>query len=271
MGRKKGFSSGETPATMPRRLAAEGERRQRTVKGGNALCQWVAATLAPCKGCEGTGPAGTPPTNLATARWLEHWLGGLAPWRPVCETEELAYDRRSIVHVGEIRVNNGRGSMLFDAVVKDRVGKPVPVSLKGGDTAKDVALGASLVLVQRLVEAGAPIWVARLTGGGHFVGVRFPYETGVQTNIPAPDPSTVKVEWFNLTPMLAEMPAWDRECASPSGHARIRAEERECKAGEGQVGLKTYLRLNVTLENPAYVQTDISAGLTLPGVGWWNE
>ena len=276
MGKRKGFARGETAATMPRRLAEKGEKRQRTIKGGNALCQVVAAWSS-SPGDDECGPAGTPGTNISTAQWIERWCGGkVGAWRPTCEVEDLAYDRRSKVWIGGVRLNNGRGSMVFDAVCLDSAFTPTPVTLKGGKTASDIALGRALEVVRQLVEAGAPLWLGIVSGP--LVGENIVYESatdeevGTEVYLPEVDFRQVRVQWVNLTPLLRTLPAWDRECSSPCGWARIRAEERECKVSDGVVGSKTYLRLNVALgklrAGPETFHPVSPGGVRIPGSGW---
>ena len=275
MGKRKGFARDDIPATLPRRLAEKGEGRKRLIKGGNALCQVVSAwAISP--GEDDCGPAGLAGTNVSTAQWIERWCGKVGAWRPTCEVESLAFDRRSKVWVGNVRLNNGRGSMIFDAVCLDSSFMPTPVTLKGGKTASDIALGKALEVVRQLVEAGAPLWLGIVDGP--MVGDNIPYESahpdeeGHEVYLPEVDFRHVRVQWVNLTPLLRTLPAWDRECQTPCGWARIRAEERECKVADGVVGNKTYLRLNVALgklrAGPETFHPVSPGGVRIPGHGW---
>ena len=239
MGRIKGMGNGGGVAVLPRKLAEEGEGRKCTLKGGNATAQWAAGT-ARFDGLPEVGPAGTMSANIATHRWLTRVApAALEHWRPT--DERPSEDRKSKVFVGDIRINNGRGSKAFDAILLDCSGNLIPVSLKGGKTASDIALGESLEMVKEIVAAGAPFIVGVLTGG--YVGTNFEYDTDEELRIPAPE--GVTVQWIDLTPILAKMPTWEMVDADGVSPAYVRKHAAKAKGPNGDTVTVHYPRLNV--------------------------
>jgi len=239
MGRIKGMGNGGGIAVLPRKLAEEGEGRKCTLKGGNATAQW-AAGIARFDGLPEVGPAGTMSANIATHRWLTRVApGALEHWRPTDERPSAA--RKSQVFVGGVRINNGRGSKAFDAILLDCTGNLIPVSLKGGETASDIALGESLEMVKEIVKAGAPFIVGVLSGG--HIKSSFVYDTDEELRIPAPE--GVRVRWVNLTPILAKMPTWDMVEADGVSPAYVRKHAAKAKGENGDTVTVHYPRLNV--------------------------
>lgn len=239
MGRMKGVGNGGGIAVLPRKLAEEGEGRKCTLKGGNATAQWAAGT-ARFDGLPEVGPAGTTSANIETHRWLTRVApAALEHWRPTDERPSAS--RKSNITIGNVRINNGRGSKAFDAILLGCDGNLIPVSLKGGETASDIALGESLAVVKEIVKAGAPFIVGVLTHG--YVGRNFDYETGEELVIPAP--VGVMVRWVNLTPILAKMRTWEMVDADGTSPAYVRRHAAKAKGENGDTVTVHYPRLNV--------------------------
>lgn len=272
MPKLKGFARAGVKATLPRRIAEEGERRECTMQSGHALCEWVAEACGRHPLISETGPTGRWLQEAQVAKWLKHWLGPeVAGWRPTCTDPSVkGSDIRSNVFIGDVRIANGRGSRLFDVVLLDKAGKLTPASLKGGKTASDFGLGLSKDIAKALVDANAPIWLG-VVESESWPARQIEYVTGEELNLPVPD--GIKVTWYNLTPVLKRLPSWDEECESACGVVRMRPDARDKKVDDGIVGRTVYLRLNVRVKalKPFCETLDVSPDFFIPGHGWQPE
>jgi hypothetical protein len=118
--------------------------------------------------------------------------------------EQDATRRKSELYLNgddEQRINNGRGEIAFDAIVKAPISNTgdiveyFPVSFKAGD-ARDVS--TDIPLMQSIVDTGMPYWVYLLDG----VARNVEYVNGVRMDIsPA---RNVTMRRVNLTKVLAD-------------------------------------------------------------------
>jgi hypothetical protein len=137
----------------------------------------------------------------------------------------------------DLRINNGRGEIAFDAIVKAPISNTgdiveyFPVSFKAGD-ARDVSTDISLM--KEIVDTGMPYWVFLLDG----VSQNVEYVNGVRMNIsPA---RNVTMRRVNLTTILRDFLS-DWEIADSEGKtAFVRAHK--VKAGDKEY---IYPRLRV--------------------------
>jgi len=136
--------------------------------------------------------------------WCRHW--GVDFRRT---DEQSAKRRGSEIYLNDVRLNNGRGEIAFDAVVKAPITKSgdiveyFPVSFKAGD-ARDVS--TDIPLMQSIVDSGMPYWVYLLDGAASNVE----YVDGIRVDIsPA---RNVTMRRVNLTRVLADfLSNWEIE------------------------------------------------------------
>jgi len=150
-------------------------------------------------------PAGTAAAVPAIQRWLNLW--GVSGYRPTNEEKKAGLDpakdrRKSQLFMAGNRLNNGRGEIGFDAILRvgflghtDRVAE-VPVSLKAGDS-RDIS--TDIPLLQAIVKADMPFWVYILAGDARTVE----YMDGVRLDV-APA-RNVTMRRINVTPLLRDL------------------------------------------------------------------
>lgn len=148
--------------------------------------------------------------------------------------ETTAARRGSELYLNNQRLNNGRGEIFGDCIVRVPIVKSgailaeIPISLKGGDS-RDIS--TDIPFIQAAVEAGMPLWCYILDGDADEVE----YADGVRVDV---EPArNLTMRRINVTPLLREcIGDWTQAGDSKVYPAFIR---------ENKVGKYTYLRVRV--------------------------
>lgn len=173
--------------------------------------------------------------------------------------EDTAIRRESSLYMAGVRLNNGRGEVFGDAVLRVPIVKSgnllaeIPVSFKGGDS-RD--LSTDIPWMKAACEAGMPLWVYLLDGDASPVE----YTDGIRVDVA---PATgLMMRRINVTPLLADcIHDWTKAGDSSAAPAFVR---------EARQGKYTYLRVRVNWNSvPAHYWHDLiavpfDAGASLP-------
>lgn len=153
--------------------------------------------------------------------------------------EDSAARRKSRLWMNGNRLNNGRGEVFGDCVVRVPIVKSgavlaeIPVSLKGGDS-RDIS--TDIPFIREAVENGMPLWVYLLDGDARSVE----YVDGVDIEV-APA-RNLTMRRINIQPLLRDnITDWSQAVSDTDAPAFIRVNKVTDKKGK----VYSYLRVRV--------------------------
>lgn len=160
--------------------------------------------------------------------------------------EEDANRRKSVLFMNGERLNNGRGEIFGDCILRVPIVKSgallaeIPVSLKGGDS-RDIS--TDIPFIRAAVEQGMPLWCYILDGDACEVE----YADGERVDVPPARNLTMRR--INVTPLLRDcIGDWTQAGDSKAAPAFIR---------DNKVGKYSYLRVRVNWNKvPAHYWLD---------------